>query len=64
MWNLPAGGLYIENFIAGYKQLAPNIKNSLSMVIPEALLSALLRLIEWLSAGKWKFKGLQPDSSH
>ncbi len=25
MWALPIGGLHIDNFIAGYKQLAPNI---------------------------------------
>lgn len=35
MWSLPIGGLYIDNFIAAYKQLAPNINNSLKMVIPE-----------------------------
>jgi glucose/mannose transport system permease protein len=57
MWNLPEGGLFIENFIAGYKQLAPNIKNSLSMVIPEALLSALLGSLNGYLLAKWKFKG-------
>jgi glucose/mannose transport system permease protein len=29
MWNLPTTGLHIENFIAGFKQLAPNLGNSL-----------------------------------
>ncbi|GAP21536.1 carbohydrate ABC transporter permease [Leptolinea tardivitalis] len=57
MWNLPVGGLYIDNFIAGYKQLAPNIDNSLKMVIPEALLSALLGSINGYLLAKWKFKG-------
>lgn len=57
MWNLPAGGLYIDNFIAGYKQLAPNIQNSLKMVIPEALLSSLLGSINGYLLSKWKFKG-------
>jgi len=57
MWNLPAGGLYIDNFIAGYKQLAPNISNSLKMVIPEALLSALLGSLNGYLLAKWKFKG-------
>jgi len=56
MWNLPAGGLYIENFIAGYKQLAPNIKNSLTMVIPEAVLSAFLGSLNGYLLAKWKFK--------
>jgi len=57
MWNLPVGGLYIDNFIAGYKQLAPNINNSLKMVIPEALLSALLGSLNGYLLAKWKFKG-------
>jgi glucose/mannose transport system permease protein len=57
MWNLPVGGLFIDNFISGYKQLAPNINNSLSMVIPEALLSALLGSLNGYLLAKWKFKG-------
>ena len=42
MWNLPTTGLQIENFISAFKQLAPNLGNSLEMVIPEAILSALM----------------------
>jgi glucose/mannose transport system permease protein len=57
MWTLPIGGLHIENFIAGYKQLAPNLKNSLVMVIPEALLSSLLGSINGYLLSKWKFRG-------
>jgi glucose/mannose transport system permease protein len=57
MWALPLGGLHIENFIAGYKQLAPNINNSLMMVIPEAILSALLGSINGYILSKWKFPG-------
>ncbi|MCL4530750.1 MAG: carbohydrate ABC transporter permease [Chloroflexi bacterium] len=57
MWSLPTTGLYIENFIAGYKQLAPNINNSLMMVIPEALLSALLGSFNGYLLSKWKFRG-------
>ena len=34
MWSLPIGGLHIDNFIAGFRQLAPNLRNSLVMVIP------------------------------
>lgn len=56
MWNLPQGGLYIVNFIAGFKQLGPNITNSLMMVIPEALLSALLGSLNGYLLAKWKFK--------
>ena len=57
MWALPIGGLHIDNFIAGYKQLAPNINNSLMMVIPEALLSALLGSFNGYLLSKWKFRG-------
>jgi glucose/mannose transport system permease protein len=57
MWALPIGGLHIDNFIAGLKQLAPNMKNSLVMVIPEALLSALLGSFNGYLLSKWKFRG-------
>jgi len=57
MWSLPLNGLHIENFIAGYKQLAPNINNSLMMVIPEAILSSLLGSLNGYLLAKWKFRG-------
>ena len=57
MWSLPTTGLYIDNFIAGYKQLAPNLMNSLTMVIPEAILSSLLGSINGYLLSKWKFHG-------
>jgi glucose/mannose transport system permease protein len=57
MWNLPTDGFHIENFIAGYQQLAPNLRNSLAMVIPEALLSSLLGSFNGYLLSKWKFRG-------
>src|SRR5271157_2987503 len=57
MWSLPTTGLHIDNFIAGYQQLAPNLNNSLMMVIPEALLSSLLGSINGYLLSKWKFRG-------
>ncbi len=57
MWALPITGLHIDNFIAGYKQLAPNLSNSLWMVIPEALLSSLLGSFNGYLLSKWKFRG-------
>lgn len=57
MWSLPTNGLHIANFIAGYKQLAPNINNSLMMVIPEAILSSLLGSLNGYLLAKWKFRG-------
>ncbi len=56
MWALPQGRLYIDNFIAGYKQLAPNINNSLKMVIPESILSALLGSLNGYLLSKYKFR--------
>ncbi len=57
MWALPVAGIHFDNFIAGYKQLAPNLNNSLAMVIPEALLSALLGSFNGYLLAKWKFRG-------
>jgi glucose/mannose transport system permease protein len=57
MWALPTNGLHIDNFIAGFKQLAPNLKNSLIMVIPEAILSSLLGSVNGYLLSKWKFRG-------
>jgi glucose/mannose transport system permease protein len=57
MWALPMDGLHIENFIAGYKQLAPNIRNSFFMVIPASILSSLLGSVNGYLLAKWKFPG-------
>jgi glucose/mannose transport system permease protein len=57
MWDLPMQGLRLDNFIAGFQQLAPNLRNSLVMVIPEALLSSLLGSINGYLLAKWKFRG-------
>jgi glucose/mannose transport system permease protein len=57
MWDLPVNGIRFENFVAGYRQLAPNLRNSLVMVIPEALLSSLLGSFNGYLLSKWKFRG-------
>ncbi len=57
MWNLPTTGLHIDNFIAGFKQLSPNLGNSLVMVIPEALLSSVLGSLNGYLLSKWRFRG-------
>jgi glucose/mannose transport system permease protein len=57
MWSLPLQGIHFDNFVAGYRQLAPNLNNSLMMVIPEALLSSLLGSINGYLLAKWKFRG-------
>lgn len=55
MWNLPTS-LQVENFIAAYKQLAPNLKNSFVMVIPESILSALVGSLNGYLLSKWRFR--------
>lgn len=57
MWNLPLNGIRFENFVAAYRQLAPNLRNSLSMVIPEAILSSILGSFNGYLLSKWKFRG-------
>ncbi len=57
MWSLPTSGLRIENYISGFKQLAPNFSNSLVMVIPEAILSSLLGSLNGYLLAKWRFRG-------
>lgn len=57
MWSLPLHGLHVDNFIAGYRQLAPNLNNSLAMVIPAALLSSLLGSFNGYLLAKWRFRG-------
>jgi glucose/mannose transport system permease protein len=57
MWALPTTGVHIDNFVAAFKQLAPNLSNSLVMVIPEAILSALLGSLNGYLLSKWKFRG-------
>jgi len=57
MWDLPTGGVRVENFVAGFNQLAPNLRNSLMMVIPEALLSSLLGSFNGYLLSKYKFRG-------
>ena len=55
MWSLPSS-LHFENFVAAYKQLAPNLGNSFVMVIPEAILSALVGSLNGYLLAKWKFR--------
>jgi glucose/mannose transport system permease protein len=57
MWNLPTQGFHIVNFVSGYKQLGPNLNNSLLMVIPEAILSSLLGSLNGYLLAKWRFRG-------
>jgi glucose/mannose transport system permease protein len=56
MWNLPSG-LHIDNFIAAWEQLRPNIINTLFMVVPAAIISSFLGSINGFVLARWQFPG-------
>lgn len=56
MWNLPSG-LHIENFIAAWQQLQPNIINTFMMVVPAAIISSFLGSINGFVLARWQFPG-------
>ena len=56
MWKLPAS-LSIENFVAAWDALSPNLWNSVIIVVPAATISSLLGSINGFVLSKWKFKG-------
>jgi glucose/mannose transport system permease protein len=56
MWKLP-NGLHFDNFVAAYGKLAPYLNNSLMMVLPAALVSAILGSLNGFVLSRWKFPG-------
>jgi len=56
MWNLPTK-ISADNFIAAYEALAPNLWNSVRMVVPAAILSSILGSLNGFVLAKWKFPG-------
>lgn len=56
MWQLPQG-LRLENFREAYAKLAPNLGNSMLLVIPASLISSMVGSINGYVFSKWKFKG-------
>lgn len=56
MWNLPQG-IHFDNYIEAFNQLAPNLWNSVRLVVPGALISAMLGSINGFILSKWKFPG-------
>ena len=56
MWDLPSQ-LQIENFTEALNQLAPNLINTLTLVLPSAIISSILGSINGYVLAKWKFKG-------
>lgn len=57
MWNLPTG-LAVENFQAAYEVLSPHLWNSIRLVIPTAMLSAIIGSINGYILTKWRFPGV------
>lgn len=56
MWNLPAR-LDFSGYREAFEKLLPNLMNSIKMVIPATLLSALFGSINGYVFAKWKFRG-------
>ncbi len=56
MWRLPqqlSGGGFVE----AWNRLGPNMLNSISMVIPATLISAVIGAVNGYIFSKWKFRG-------
>jgi glucose/mannose transport system permease protein len=56
MWRLPTG-LHVDNFVEAYSKLAPYLNNSIVMVLPAALISAMLGSLNGFVLSRWKFRG-------
>jgi len=56
MWALPSG-IHLDNFVAAFEKLAPNLGNSLSLTVAATILSALLGSMNGYVLSKWKFRG-------
>lgn len=56
MWALPTS-IDFSSYVEAFKELAPNFLNSIYLVIPATLLSALLGAMNGYVLSKWKFKG-------
>lgn len=56
MWKLPSE-IDFSSYGQAFEKLAPNFMNSLYLVIPATILSALLGALNGYVLSKWKFKG-------
>ncbi|MBN2045906.1 MAG: carbohydrate ABC transporter permease [Anaerolineales bacterium] len=55
-WKLPAPW-HFASYAEAWQAFAPNLMNSLSLVIPATLISALMGSMNGYILSKWKFKG-------
>jgi len=56
MWSLPST-IDFSSYQIAFEKLAPNLMNSLYLVIPATLLSAVLGAMNGYVLSKWRFKG-------
>jgi glucose/mannose transport system permease protein len=56
MWKLPTG-LHFDNFVEAYGKLAPYLSNSITMVLPAAIISSILGSLNGFILSRWKFRG-------
>src|SRR5699024_9919711 len=56
VWSLPTA-IDFSSYTEAFSKLAPNLTNSIYLVIPATLLSALLGAMNGYVLSKWKFKG-------
>lgn len=56
MWRLPTA-IDFSSYAQAFEKLAPNFLNSLYLVIPATVISALLGALNGYVLSKWKFKG-------
>jgi glucose/mannose transport system permease protein len=58
MWHLPAT-ITATGFAEAWQRLAPNLGNSLLMVVPATIISAFLGSLNGYLFSKWKFRGAE-----
>lgn len=56
MWALPSG-IHLDNFVAAFEKLAPNLRNSLSLTLTATILSAIVGSVNGYVLSKWRFRG-------
>lgn len=56
MWDLPSG-FHFDTFLEAFRQLYPNLRNSLTLAVPAALLSSMIGSVNGYIFARWKFRG-------
>ena len=56
MWSPPTA-LTLDGFNAAWQKLAPNLRNSLILVVPATVLSTIVGSINGYVLSKWRFRG-------